>query len=307
MNDDDVAAYRAAAEGMPVSPQQGRRLARLGLAHRVGDELRVADPQLAAHALFAAHRATLERALRQVDQLPTLTALSDHYAPTRLYGGPASELLRSRDGMNAEIGKMLAEATDELLTVQPGRPEDRDPAVYRDGIERARRLLDRGVPVRTLYAAAALEHAPTREYCDALLEGGAEVRVAQDLPPRMVLCGRHLFVDNVVGPGDPDSGWCVTDIAGVTFARTVYELHWARATPWQTALAAVSQAVTTTQQRAILRGLAEGRTQAVVAANLDVSERELRRELTSLRTALGLASTYALLFWWATSADRGIP
>ncbi|MFE6223347.1 LuxR C-terminal-related transcriptional regulator [Streptomyces sp. NPDC057854] len=287
---------------------QAERLVRLGLVSRVGGQLRALDPQLAVHGLLSAHRATLERALREMDQMPALAALSEHYAPTRCYGGPASELIQSRAGMNAEIGAALSDTTSELLTVQPGRPESRDPAVYREGIARARRLLERGVAVRSLYSSAALEHGPTREYCDLLIEGGAEVRVAYDLPPRMVLTGNHLFVDNIAAqPADPDSGWHVTDIAGVSFARAVYELYWARATPWQTAAAALSQAVTTRQQRAVLRGLAEGRTQGAVGVQLEISEREVRRELTSVRKKLGLKSTYALLYWWATSPDHGIP
>ncbi|WP_309056726.1 LuxR C-terminal-related transcriptional regulator [Streptomyces sp.] len=304
----EAAAYRDIAEGRPVHPDLVARLTDLGLLGHVGSELVPLDPRVAAQRLLAAHRATLEQALREVSYLPALEALSQHYAPSQFYGGPASKLLQSKEAMNAEIGMALDETTRELLTAQPGQPEDRDPEVQREGIERARRLLERGVAVRSIYTAAALEHEPTVEYVDLILEGGAEVRVAHDLPPRMVLTGSTLFIDNVVvADEDPNAGWCVTDIAAVSFARTVYEAYWARAVPWETARAALRDAVTSTRQRYILRGLAKGGTQATIAAQLEVSEREVRRDLEDLRARLALPSTNALLYWWATAPDHGIP
>lgn len=161
--------------------------------------------------------------------------------------------------------------------------------------------------VRSLYPAAALSHAPTMEYVDCVLEGGGEVRVGRDLPPRMVIAGRDLFVENHVVPAEVDSGWHIKDVAGAAFARSVFEGYWARATPWQEARAAVADAVTTPRQRMILRGLAEGETQSAVAKGLEVSHREVGRELEALREGLGLRSTNQLMVWWATSRDKDVP
>ncbi|OKJ52500.1 hypothetical protein AMK27_30910 [Streptomyces sp. CB02009] len=123
----------------------------------------------------------------------------------------------------------------------------------------------------------------------------------------MVLAGRDLFVENHVVPAEVDSGWHIKDVAGAAFARSVFEGYWVRATPWQEARAALADAVTTPRQRMILRGLGEGDTQAVVAKALDVSGREVGRELESLRDELGLKSTNQLMVWWATSRDREVP
>ncbi|MFC8171224.1 hypothetical protein [Streptomyces sp. NPDC057325] len=242
-----------------------------------------------------------------MSQVAGLETLARHYDPSRLYGGPASEFVDSKKLMNSRIADALADADEGLLTVQPGVPTDRDPAVLRESIRRARALLTRGISVRSLYPAAALTHGPTAEYVDVVLEGGGEVRVGRDLPPRMVLAGQHLFVDNHVHPGEADAGWHIKDVATTAFARSVFEGYWGRSTPWQEARAALTDVVTTPRQRMILRGLAEGDTQSAVAKGVGISHREVGRDLEAIRAELGLRSTAQLMVWWATSRDRDVP
>lgn len=301
-------AYRAIAEGLPVdAPAAVARLSLMGLITQVGDEYVALDPRVTAEQLLASHHAALAETLQQMGQVSALAALARHYDPGRYYGGPASEFVSNKLLMNQRIGHVLTDAAEGLLTVQPGVPSDRDPVVLQDAIRRARALLERGVPVRSLYPSAALGHAPTTEYVNFVIAGGGEVRVGQDLPPRMVLAGRDLFVNNHVVAGDVDSGWHIQDVASTAFARDVFEGYWDRATPWQEARAALADAVTTPVQRMILRGLAKGDTQAAVAARLGVSNREVGRELEAIRDELGMRSTNQLMVWWATSRDKDVP
>ncbi|MFE6875761.1 hypothetical protein [Streptomyces sp. NPDC057677] len=308
LSSEEEQAYRDVAEGRPVTASDALdRLRRLGLVRDIGGTVVALDPRMTAQHLLTGYHGQLARTLQLMSQVAQVEALSRHYDPQRAYGGPASEFVHSRQLMNERIGHALLDAQEGLLTVQPGVPSERNPEVLQEAIVRARALLERGVMVRSLYPAAALTHAATMEYVDCVIEGGGEVRVGRDLPPRMVLAGRDLFVENHVVPAEVDSGWHIKDVAGAAFARSVFEGYWARATPWQEARAALADAVTTPRQRMILRGLGEGDTQAVVAKQLDVSGREVGRELESLRDELGLKSTNQLMVWWATSRDREVP
>ncbi|WP_432063333.1 hypothetical protein [Streptomyces sp. S1] len=305
---EDERVYRDIAEGRPVdAPDSVERLARLGLVRRLDDRWVALDPRVAARQLRTAHHGALTRTLQRMSQIAGLEALTRHYDPSRLYGGPASEFVDSKQLMNDRIADALGDAGEGLLTVQPGVPSERDPDVLRESTRRTRALLELGVPVRSLYPAAALTHGPTTEYVDGVLEGGGEVRVGRDLPPRMVLAGRHLFVDDHLRGIESDAGWHIKDVATSAFARSVFDRYWVRATPWQEARAALADAVTTPRQRMILRGLAEGDTQSAVAKDLGISHREVGRDLEAIRAGLGLRSTLQLMVWWATSRDRDVP
>jgi hypothetical protein len=306
---DEERVYRDIAEGRPVEASASvTRLVQLGLVRQIGDELVALDPRVVAQQLLAEHHAALARTLDQMGRVSALERLARHYDPARLYGGPASEFVHSKALMNEHIKHVLAtDAEGGLYTVQPGVPTERDPAVLEEGLRRARALLVRGIPVRSLYPSAALAHAPTARYVEVVLAEGGEVRVGQELPPRMVMAGTNLFVDNHVLSSEAHAGWHIKDIACTAFALAVFQGYWDRATPWQEARAALADAVTTPQQRMILRGLAKGDTQAVVAGQLGVSGREVGRDLEALRDDLGLRSTNQLMVWWATSRDRDVP
>ncbi|MER8042695.1 hypothetical protein [Streptomyces sp. NPDC094032] len=304
---EEEATYRAIAEGQPVdAPEAVAHLVSIGLVTQVGDEYVAVDPRVVAQQHLASHHAALAATLQQMGQVSNLETLARHYDPGRYYGGPVSERVQSRHLINQRIAHVLADTHDGLLTAQPGVPSDRSPAALQDGIRRARALLERGVPVRSLYPSAALTHPPTAEYATFVLEHGGEVRVGQDLPPRMVLAGRDLFVKNHVPESDDAAGWHIQDVAATAFARDVFESYWSRATPWQEAQAALDDAVSTPVQRMILRGLAKGDTQSAVATQLGVSGREVGRELEALRDTLGMRSTNQLMVWWATSEDKNV-
>jgi DNA-binding NarL/FixJ family response regulator len=304
----DVEAYRAVAEGGRVEDRTViDRLIQLGLIDQAGDRQVALDPRVAAQQLMAEQRDKLLRAIAQMERIPGLEVLVEHYDPSRMYGGPGSEFLATKALMNRRIGEMLEQAAGDLLTVQPGEPDDRDPQVVQQAMERSRRILARDVRCRFLYSAAALDHDATSTYVEGILEAGAEVRVGRDLPPRMVLTGRSLFVENHVVPGEQDSGWHVTDVPSVASHRAIFDGYWERATPWQEAQRTLDATVTSARQRTILRAMETVDSQSKVAARVGVSEREVSRQLALLREALGLGTNYQLMIWWARSPERDLP
>ncbi|BAU83362.1 regulatory protein [Streptomyces laurentii] len=305
----EVDAYRTVAEGGAVTDQAAvDRLVRLGLVDQAGDRRVALDPRVAMQQLMAVQRNKLLGAIAAMEQIPAaLEALAEHYDPSRMYGGPGSEFLATKSLMNRRIGEVLERAAGDLLTVQPGEPEERDPVVVQQAMERSTSILARGVRCRFLYSAAALDHAPTRAYVEAILNAGGEVRVGRDLPPRMIISDRSLFVENHVVPGEEDSGWHVTDVPSIASHRAIFDSYWERATPWQEARRALAETVTSARQRTILRAMETADSQAKVAARVGVSEREVSRQLSLLRDGLGLNTNYQLVIWWARSPERDLP
>jgi DNA-binding CsgD family transcriptional regulator len=309
LSDADIEAYRTIAAGRSVDDEAAvSRLEALRLIDQAAGRQVALDPRVAAQQLLATQREALIGALDRMERIPHLEALAEHYDPGRMYGGPASEFVPSKALMGARIGQVLDDASSELLTVQPREPSERDPDVHREGVQRARAMLSRGVTVNSLYAASALHHPATCGYIDGIVSAGGEVRIGRTLPPRMVLVDRrHLFINNHVVPAEANAGWHVSDVAAVAWGRDVFTGYWNEAIPWQQALKATEGAVTNSRQRAILRELEAGHPQSKVGERVQLSERAVSGELAALRDALGMRSTYQLMAWWGGSEERALP
>ncbi|MET9957183.1 LuxR C-terminal-related transcriptional regulator [Streptomyces sp. NPDC006339] len=307
----DLRAYEAVATGAEADDAAVRRLAELRLVKPGADGIHAArDPRAAVRDLIDSIRADVLAVAERLAHVPDTAPLAEVYDANVFHGGGASELVPTKGLMNEHIGQAVAGARVELLTVQPADPVDRDPEVQARAFQRDRELLDRGAVVRYLYAPTALEHTPTVEAVEALIEAGGEVRIGrrEHLPPRMVLVEkRHLFVEQVIVPDEADAGWHIRDAPSAAWARLVYDRAWDAAIPWEQARVRVTGAVSTARQREILRRLALGDLQQQVATALHISEATVNRELTKLRSTLGFRSRDQLMVWWGGSEERQMP
>ncbi|MGW7198436.1 hypothetical protein [Streptomyces chryseus] len=308
----DKETYQLIAAGEPLPP--GRtvaRLAALGLItddpYRPGRYLAL-DPRAAAHQLMTTERAVITQAAENLARLPAIEALSIHYDPHRMFGGPGSEFLATRKDMNARIGEVIARGSQELYTAQPAPPTKRDPDTQKLGSDRGRAAVRSGLAHRALYRASARAHKATREYAASIIEGGGEVRISGSAFPRMVIVdAQHLFIDNYVVEGsEADSGWHVFDRSSVAWAREVFHLFWWAAERWQDVSQEPGHAVTTERQRRILRELDAGYSQEQVVARVGLQKRTVAKELAQLRTALGMRSMYQVMAWWGRSRERDL-
>ncbi|MEU5284104.1 hypothetical protein AB0G97_08805 [Streptomyces sp. NPDC020755] len=307
----EISTYQAIAAGdHPESCQATDRLAALGLVERrPHDGAWVAhDPRAVAHGLMGDALTELHQLVTRIHEIPALEGLAADYDPHRMYGGPASEFLPTRDAMNKHIGDVSVTATSSVLTAQPGAPADRDPRVVALGAQRTIETLAAGAAVRSLYTSAAVSHIQTAAYVGQIIDAGAEVRTLSGTFPRMMIVdGRHLFVDNhVVGGADSDAGWHVTDRGCTAWAVTVFDALWDRAARW-TNTGPRAASVTTGRQRQILVELEAGCTKGQAARRLELGERTVTGELSALRKALGMQTLYQVMAWWATSRDRSLP
>lgn len=132
---EEIDTYKLIAAGEDVpADRPTARLVELGLVaddpYREGRHVAL-DPRGAAQHLMAAEQAVLSRVIKRIAQIPELEALAAHFEPHRLYGGPGSEFLVSKEQMNVRIGQVIGDAQRELWTAQPGPAQDRDPEVLK--------------------------------------------------------------------------------------------------------------------------------------------------------------------------------
>ncbi|MFF2009194.1 hypothetical protein ACFVWY_08985 [Streptomyces sp. NPDC058195] len=307
----EVSAYQAIASGEHPEPCLATdRLTALGLVERRAHdgEWVAHDPRSIAHGLMGSALTELRDLVDRIHHIPALESLAEDYDPHRMYGGPASEYLPTRDAMNGRIGDVAAGASTSILTAQPGAPADRDPRVVALGAQRVVDTLEAGAEVRSLYTSAAVSHGQTAAYVRQIVDAGAQVRTLSGTFPRMMIVdSKHLFVDNhVVAGADGNAGWHVTDRGCAAWAESVFDALWDRAARWSAA-GARPGTVTTGRQRQILVELEAGYTKQQAAKRLGLGERTVTGELSSLRTELGMRTLYQVMVWWATSRDRDLP
>ncbi|MFD6402846.1 hypothetical protein ACFWE0_27205 [Streptomyces diastaticus] len=306
---EQIATYRAIAIGNP--PEVGpatEQLAELGLIEwRPHEGTWVAhDPRATARGLMGEALEELAELVTRIRRVPTLDALASDYDPHRMYGGPASEFLASRAAMNDRIGQVAASTSISIMTAQPGEPADRDPQIVALGVQRTIDVLHAGTEVRGLYNSLAATHPQTAASIDTMVDAGSAARTMSGSFPRMMIFdSRHLFIDNhVVSGAEADSGWHVTDRGSVAWAVHVFDALWNRAARWSSVPVG---GATTGRQRQILVELEAGYTTQQAARRLGLGERTITKELSALRSALGMRTLYQVMVWWATSPDRDLP
>lgn len=310
LNADDEATYKALAAGrhLPADTDLSR-LRRLRLVddnpHDPATPLAM-DPRAAIKRLLESESAQLIASLQRLAAIPVLEGLSPSFEGARRFDSMGSELLPTQALMNDRIGEVTGKAAVEILSAQPARPVDRDPAVRRLGISRSLAALERGATLRLLYRVTAAADTGTQEAVAELIEAGGEVRAVAGRFPRMIIVdGKSLFLDDyVIQHPDSHSGWHVADRSSVMWARHVFGLLWADALPWVQAVAAAGDAVLTDLQMDILERLDAGETQEGTGRRLGISDRLVQRELAGARERLGLMTNMQLLVWYGRWLER---
>ncbi|WP_329317170.1 LuxR C-terminal-related transcriptional regulator (plasmid) [Streptomyces sp. NBC_01278] len=300
--------YRKIIDGEPLSPGEPGLHELLDLhavipSTHTDDHYVPLDPQQAAHALlwkgFRDVSSTIDR-LGRIPQITELLALEHQRG--NWHNGTGSEYMEDMDSVNARIDKVMASATEELLTSQPRK---RTEHLISQAMPRDAAALDRGASMRTLYPYSARVGIHEPLWMQQMSQKGAAVRTLAIPFPRMVIVDRrHAFIEDLVVDGSPEhAAWHVTDRAFVEWMVTIFDLYWDRADPWSDATIH-SGRLTTPMQRAILRELVAGRDQKQIAPRLNISEKTIHNQLTDLRSKLGLSTTIQLVYWWATSPEN---
>ncbi|MFD7769818.1 hypothetical protein [Streptomyces sp. NPDC059787] len=233
-----------------------------------------------------------------------LGTLQDQFQASR-QSHEAIQHLKGRELINEHIAREHASARAEIISAQPGHRTPEDLAFSYD---RDRGALKQGVRMLTLYHSSVRRVATVGEWAKAMAAAGGEIRTLNGRFPRSIIFDRRVtFVPVHSGEGEPPADEAVMISDPLVVARIAYafDLFWERADPWYGGTRGEDQGLATTAlQRAILRELCMGRTQAQAARNLGIGPAWINEHLSQLRKKLDVATLNEVIYWWAKSPDH---
>ncbi|MEU9145826.1 LuxR family transcriptional regulator [Streptomyces sp. NPDC048349] len=311
---DVLAVYRAVllhreqspdrlAERLSIPEQRVResleRLVELALLRPSWDDpadVRAVSPDLGLEMML--QREQQELALRQERVAQTraaLTLLATEYVTAgRADAASGTEVLHGKDEIRTRLETLASRCEREVLSLQP------EGSLTPEAIEAGRPLNEqailRGVRFRSIYLHAIGKDRQALTYLRWADEHGGEIRLSPTLPMRLLI----VDGEEAVLPGDAQAGQPTALL--VRSAPVVRALHALFTAYWKSAetLQAVAEATgpapgsPSPQERELLRMLAEGVTDAVVARALGVSVRTQRRMVADLSALAGASSRFEL-------------
>ncbi|MEU1424579.1 MULTISPECIES: LuxR C-terminal-related transcriptional regulator [unclassified Kitasatospora] len=175
----------------------------------------------------------------------------------------------------------------EVLTVQPGgaRPSTLLPAARKS----AEGMLERGVRMHTIYQHTARSDLPTKAYVRDVTAMGAEIRTADQVIDRMLIYDREtVFLPVRTADEEESTGAAIVrEPTLVAFLCAVFEHLWDSATPF-----VYDTPTTDDLKQSIIRLMARGYKDEMVARRLGMSVRTCRRHISEITEELEATSRF---------------
>ncbi len=263
----------------------------------------VSDPAAVLRVLIQRRQALLQR---ESAELRSLRSYADRLAhelppPPALPIGPPPgiEVVTGAEAVGARLDSMLDSAETEVLVLDLGAlttPRSGDtggvgdagvagePGDTREAAEagagRIRRLLDRGVSVRTVTDRRGSDFPERARELIALTRLGLQARIGQRLPTGLVLVDRRTCLLPPQPSDDGGAGGTALVLGASLLHRAalpLFESLWARATPVGSPASPL-----TAGQRELLGLLASGLKDETIARRLGVHVHTARRRITRM-------------------------
>ncbi|WBB81898.1 LuxR C-terminal-related transcriptional regulator [Micromonospora sp. WMMD882] len=213
------------------------------------------------------------------------------------------------------LDKVALLATEEILVMHPTSLR----AGLTDGLGRNRAARERGVEIRTIYQAPISDSVRTLAHVRRLVRSGVQVRRAPLIPFCLVVVDDRLALVSSPEPVDPVTHLLLVRRPDVIrLLRRVFEFCWdstieflsstaegadggpgggdppaapgVEPPPFPTLVGSVPRL--TSQQLVVLRLWASGRPDTMIARELQVSSRTLRRIISTLLRRLGVSTRF---------------
>ncbi len=270
-------------------------LATWGLLRKVPDDdglMVPASPQAAAADLLRPVQDEILHRQQFVDQarseLAALTPLYEEAAHARGQDRIVDSLA-SASVVRSVLNEAADRCREEVLTVQPGG--GRSPDKLQDALSRDLDMLARGVRMCTLYQHTARGSLPTRLHVEQVSKAGALIRTTDELPDKAIIFDRELAVLPDRTTPDGSGALLVREPSVLAFLVRTFETIWSAATPFAPD-ASGYQDVSGDLQRTIIRLLASGAKDEVVARRVGLSVRTCRRHIAEIMELLGADSRF---------------
>ncbi|WP_328933455.1 MULTISPECIES: LuxR C-terminal-related transcriptional regulator [unclassified Streptomyces] len=200
---------------------------------------------------------------------------------------PALTVLGDKERINEAITEAMADATDELLAIQPN-VSPRSVEAQAVALVRDQALLDRGGRIRTLYQHTQ-RHKPLVLARYEQLRGDAEARTLDEVTDRLIVVDRRVAF--IPASRDRSLALEVRHPALIDYFTNVFDRLWHLAVPMHPeAVQRPSMNGISQRQRAIANLLVEGHTDAVIADRLGMNIRTARVHIAKLAATLGSES-----------------
>ncbi|MCU7822165.1 helix-turn-helix domain-containing protein [Kitasatospora sp. DSM 101779] len=248
------------------------------------------SPETASDLLLAeAEQELLAQRAAVAGTRATLTALTAEYldARSRRPGTGGLERVEGEARLRAvldELGRSCRSSVDAMVPIGGDRP-------LLPEIPLGLALLERGVVIRTLFQQVGSGHRATVSYARTISTAGAQVKSMSLLPAcLLVYDGKTAVLPLEPGPAGADAV-VISDQAVLQVLVTLFERHWEQAGDFGAAepdpVAGPSDL-----ERAVLRLMAAGKKDEVIARQLGISARSISRIVASLMERLQAAGRF---------------
>lgn len=294
------------------------RLSELALVRPSVDASRVfhaVDPELGIQALITKQQEQLAAEQHRMEELHVAAvAFADLTSDRPRQASHDIEQLDGAEEIQDHIRAFMRQAGKEVMTFVPGGAQC---ATDIDAVEpQYAELLERGVRVRAMYLASAVNDPPTAAHMTRLSHRGAEVRTTPTLPVRLTIIDRDIVILPTEGKdAGTDEGRGRRPQALLMTAKEVgdvvcalFDNYWATAAPWGANPRDRDGGDLTAQELEVLRILSRGMTDEAVAKRLGISPRTARRIAANLMEKLGARSRFqagasAVATGWLTGEE----
>ncbi len=203
----------------------------------------------------------------------------------------AIEILNDLESVRSALDAASAQCVEETLTAQPGGGRQRE--MLAEATPRALAMLQRGLRLRTIYQHTAVFSGPTRDYVNEVTRKGGEVRIfGEDFTRLIVFDRRVAFVGDRTRPS---RALVIREPTLVGLLADDFERLWR----WSNPFLDVPQRATrgsapgmSSAKRTVLRLMADGLKDEVIARCLGMSVRTCRKHIADIMQELEATSRF---------------
>ncbi|SDI89505.1 regulatory protein, luxR family [Frankineae bacterium MT45] len=216
---------------------------------------------------------------------------------TALPGENAVEVIHGRASVERALLRAVASCQTELTSLSAGRGKGRLARPLRRAGETARH---NGAVNRAIFHYAELRDEATSEYLREMTQDGAQVRLTRVVPGQGLVVDRRTALIPFSSDETPEevSLAIVRETATVGWALACFEQFWMTATPieevpgWAECSSPAGRVRLDPTRVKILRLMAEGEKDEVIARRLSISVRTCRRHIADYLEQVGAASRF---------------
>ncbi|MFJ4911328.1 LuxR C-terminal-related transcriptional regulator [Streptomyces sp. NPDC088726] len=256
-------------------------------------------PETASYtALAPLQEALLDRRRALRATRAALSVFETLYADVHRSGQSALTRLSGEAVISKALEAAVGGCREQVRTAQPGG--GRPAHVLQEALTRDLGNLRRGIRQRTVYQHTVRSDRTTLAYIEQVTAAGAEVRTLAEVVDRVMVFDRDLAF--VPLSDEPHQALRVQHPSLVRFLARAFDEAWARAVPVRPERAPLRTPVVTSDlQRAILRAVVNGETDASIARRIGMSRRSVAEHMRKVSEQLGSTSRAQLGYLVATS------